>query len=465
MNYADSNWDDRRLVEIKKYVQDSRWQVRAAAARLLAVLGYKAPLDILKILLEDDNRNVRIAAVEACVALADRLSVEWVIRFLDDKEWSVRSAAAWAAGFYGLHTPAERLLLIVNSTEEDHSVRASALVSLGKANNPDYRERIVEALHDPAWEVREAAIQILEEKPGDLPDTLFMSIWQHDSSPYVRAAALRCIAHYRKHEALLWQALDDEEVVCRTAVEMLKHRGEHARAELLGVVLLLPMHSNVGRWIQEELDQVAENGDAREITWELLNTFLHPTFYQPRMSTAYPSHLSLLALSDIRAQRPANAWRAYSDALEQLMFHAKEPIQQLATAHYRYHQVLEHVGQAMQAQFPQWKIMREQSLLPGLLFEIGAASVEVRWQKENIVYMVKGDVQEDITGYTPVNVRLHFALWDDERQQISPLTASTIVSGYTANGKQLQQDLLSWFLQQDNCLQLYEQIAKRDDPY
>ncbi len=462
--------DIRMLEDIKKHVEDSRWQIRASAARLLPVLGYKAPLDLLKRLLGDGNQHVRIAALEACVPLAYRLPVELVMRFLDDNEWAVRSAAAWALGFYGIHIPAERLLTIVNTTKEDCSVRASALISLGKVRNGSYRERIIGALHDPEWELREAAIQALEDESGDLPDALFIELLQHDSAPEVRAAALRFVGRYEEHLPLVWQALDDEELVCRAAIELLKASGERVRAELIGLLLFLPADSTLGTWIQEELELV-DGGEEqeREISFVQLKEFLHPTLYRPGGPGSYPSHPAMVLIGHILTQRTTLEWHRYIDAVEELLFHPREYMQHLASVHYAYSLLLERIGQVLQEQVPNLKLLQQQWVLAGLTFDIAGAIVTVRWHPQNATYMVRAPTasfQQGKTEHVPVHVRLHFSVWDDERQRLCSLSAPTVLSGYTADGRQLYQSLLTWVRQQNGFVQQqYEQIAKSDDSY
>src|SRR5260221_1211943 len=94
-------------------------------------------------------------------------SIEPLVAALHDPAWEVRAAAVWALGKRGEQAPLEAL--IGAFADEDPSVRAAALRTLSLVGDRVSQEPIIRALHDPAWQVREIAVLALGERGEQAP--------------------------------------------------------------------------------------------------------------------------------------------------------------------------------------------------------------------------------------------------------------------------------------------------------
>ncbi len=94
-------------------------------------------------------------------------SIEPLVAALHDPAWEVRAAAVWALGKLGEQAPLEALIGAL--ADEDPSVRAAALRTLGLLGDRVPLEPIIRALHDPAWQVREIAALTLGEHSEQAP--------------------------------------------------------------------------------------------------------------------------------------------------------------------------------------------------------------------------------------------------------------------------------------------------------
>src|SRR5947209_13760446 len=88
------------LAEIAFLLADPVWQVRARAVQLLVPFGDGFPSHYLKKAVLDEQKGVRVAALEVCAVLPQHVPVALVEAALSDHYWSVRASAASALGAY-----------------------------------------------------------------------------------------------------------------------------------------------------------------------------------------------------------------------------------------------------------------------------------------------------------------------------------------------------------------------------
>ena len=113
-------------------------------------------------------------------------SIEPLVSALHDPAWEVRAAAVWALGKRGEQAPLEALIGAL--ADEDPSVRAAALRTLSLLGDRVPLEPSIRALHDPAWQVREIAALTLGERGEQAPlEPLVAAL--HDEHTSVREAA------------------------------------------------------------------------------------------------------------------------------------------------------------------------------------------------------------------------------------------------------------------------------------
>ena len=131
------------------------------------------------------------------------------IEKLSHKKWALREP--YLKRFATLTNP---------KLEEDPSVRAVAVRTLGKAGDTKYHPQIIAALDDPSSVVRWDAAKVLDNLPTDKAVTKLQWLAIRKSEPLdVRAAAAKALRHYRTDPVYktLLRCLDDENFTVRMA--------------------------------------------------------------------------------------------------------------------------------------------------------------------------------------------------------------------------------------------------------
>ena len=120
-------------------------------------------------------------------------SVSALRKALADPDWATRAAAVEQLEDLGDWVSFDLLLSALH--DKDEMVRAVAVRVLGKRGDPadrSIRAHLEEALHDPAWHVRETAIYALSEL-GASASILALSEALRDDDDDVRRAAMHAI--------------------------------------------------------------------------------------------------------------------------------------------------------------------------------------------------------------------------------------------------------------------------------
>lgn len=215
------------LEEVITSLAHPEWQVRARAVQMLLPFGDTFPSQHLKKALLDTHKAVRVAALEICAALPQRIPVALVEAGLSDPHWSVRAAAAYALGKFGSEAPVARLLALLDDCEESSLVRSSALQALGMLQGRDIRQRIMQALHDPAWHVREIAALLLGWLGESRAIPALIDVFHNEPDPFVRSATIIALGQMKDElvEEILHVALDDPEPYVRDAAQQALEEG------------------------------------------------------------------------------------------------------------------------------------------------------------------------------------------------------------------------------------------------
>ena len=125
------NGEQRSLVDQwLAALDDSHWNTRATAVRMLGELGELTPLEPLLAALNDEDESVRAAAVRALGKLGERAPVDRLVVALSDPSWMVREMAALTLGELDERVPTEPLLDIMHAAHEDTFVREAAQLAL-----------------------------------------------------------------------------------------------------------------------------------------------------------------------------------------------------------------------------------------------------------------------------------------------------------------------------------------------
>lgn len=124
-------------------------------------------LELIKLVLDDENQQVRSMAIFALGVKQTEESFPLLVKILEtDPDYGIRADAAGALGY--LEDPRAFEPLIRSFYEDtDWLVRFSAAVSLGNLKDPRAHDALIQALHSPEVILQQAAIAAFGEI-GDL---------------------------------------------------------------------------------------------------------------------------------------------------------------------------------------------------------------------------------------------------------------------------------------------------------
>ncbi|MGD1003793.1 MAG: HEAT repeat domain-containing protein [Methanoregulaceae archaeon] len=112
-----------------RQLKDKSWPDRWTAVYALQKFGIPA-IDYLHKALDDDDKWVRYAAVDALGDMRDKRSVDYLTKLLLDEDQDVRFASAWALGEIGDQKASHALMQTVNS--DNGFVKIAAEEALAK---------------------------------------------------------------------------------------------------------------------------------------------------------------------------------------------------------------------------------------------------------------------------------------------------------------------------------------------
>jgi HEAT repeat protein/beta-lactamase regulating signal transducer with metallopeptidase domain len=197
--------------------------MRVAALQVLSHMGDPRALPATLPLLEDPDRRVRVAAAEAVGEFQDSTAIAALSKALrDDADPEVRKTAAWALGEID-DSRAVPVLMAALSGDTSAEVRATAAWALGEIEDPSALDALGAAVRDENTQVRRQAIEAI----GEIDDRRAVPVLiplLDDADPEVRKLAVWALgelADPASVDALGKATLDSNAEVRRTAVRAL----------------------------------------------------------------------------------------------------------------------------------------------------------------------------------------------------------------------------------------------------
>lgn len=219
-------------------------EVRASAAMALGTLKNSLALMPLTLLLQDTDRAVRRAAIEAieeivepvstagfldisgyfrwhyrwrwlnrhrAIEAARALPIEPIVAATKDADRVTRLAALRISALFGEHAPLDVLLTALR--DEDYHIRREAIRALGMVASRVPVEVFVNALEDENWEVCEAATETLGALGERVPLDALMSITDKKRSVNIAMAVLRACGMLGQHAPIevVTEALNEDD--------------------------------------------------------------------------------------------------------------------------------------------------------------------------------------------------------------------------------------------------------------
>lgn len=220
-------------------LKDQDWAIRCEAAGLLGTSQDPRAVVPLIVLLRDQDRSVREAAIEALRSIGAP-AVEAVGICLAQPDLSIQESASAILA----HIADQRVLvpLIKALHSIDWIVRMHAATALGRLRNPDAVEPLIPLLQDKVKAVREEAAASLATI-GDAAISSLLNALQHEDW-LVRLHAVESLGKAQSKRAvdpLLWVLFNDRDSAVREdAVRALGEIGDPQAVEHLFIVMREP---------------------------------------------------------------------------------------------------------------------------------------------------------------------------------------------------------------------------------
>jgi HEAT repeat protein len=189
-------YDNKELAGIE--AQSAEGQTQASSAPLPQA---SATVSALASALDDDNADVRLAAVQSLGNLQDPAAIAALAKALkEDTDARVREAAAWSLGEIDDNRAVPHLLEALKA-EKSPKVKEKIVSALGEIDDASAAPGIAAALKDPAPEVRRAAVNALHELEDPNSLTPLMSMIRDDDVE-VRRQLAQALGHFENPVAL-----------------------------------------------------------------------------------------------------------------------------------------------------------------------------------------------------------------------------------------------------------------------
>ena len=155
-------------------------------------------IDDLLEALEDVDDATREEAAKALVECADPITLEPLLQACTDDFWSVRTSAGWAVAKIGGSKAIDALISLFNDPiMEVRNEAVAAMVHMGEATI----ERLIQALKDERWRVREHAAKACGDiKDARTVDPLIAACRDRDGA--VKSAAAEALGKIRAEKAV-----------------------------------------------------------------------------------------------------------------------------------------------------------------------------------------------------------------------------------------------------------------------
>ena len=142
-------------------ISDPDYKVQNKAIE--AIVKSKHPKTVLYLIphLKDESEYIRRAAVEVLNEIASVESVKDLLNAIKDEDWWVRSRAADALGKIGGKRVVKAVIQLIK--DDDEFIRRSAIEIINATKDESTFEALVQSLDDSDWWVRERAIDGLAE--------------------------------------------------------------------------------------------------------------------------------------------------------------------------------------------------------------------------------------------------------------------------------------------------------------
>jgi eukaryotic-like serine/threonine-protein kinase len=150
---------DMDVEQLCRLIKDPDLKIQSKAIEAIVKLRHPRTVQYLLDPLQDESEYARRAAVEVLNEICDAGAVKDLLIAVKDSDWWVRSRAADALGKIGGPRVVESVIPLIK--DEDEFVRRAAIEIINATKDQRTYDALVESLNDSDWWVRERAIDAL----------------------------------------------------------------------------------------------------------------------------------------------------------------------------------------------------------------------------------------------------------------------------------------------------------------
>ncbi len=210
--------------DLCKLINDPDFNVQNKAIEAIVKINHPKTVLYLIPHLKDESEYTRRAAVEVLNEIASKESVKDLFNAIRDEDWWVRSRAADALGKIGGKRVVQAVIHLIK--DDDEFIRRSAIEIINATKDESTFDALVKSLDDNDWWVRERAIDGLAELGNKKCVPILIKLLSNNNdNTAMTVVLLKAFATLKAEEALkisLAQLKSDSDNVIKEAINTLK---------------------------------------------------------------------------------------------------------------------------------------------------------------------------------------------------------------------------------------------------
>ncbi len=212
-----------------------------------AVIAFKHPktLELLLPILQDESEYVRRAAVEVLNAVASADALKDLLMAIKDRDWWVRERSADALIKIGGPKVVEAMLELIK--DKDEYIRRTAIEVINASQDPQAFDQLLDSLEDSDWWVRERAIDALAGMGKKQAAPLLFKALKKDI--HTRRAAIRALGTIGDRGAIMEIIpflRDPESAIQKETIQALTALADEAHAHQIEEAIIDVMEETDG---------------------------------------------------------------------------------------------------------------------------------------------------------------------------------------------------------------------------
>lgn len=213
-------------IEIDKLcalINDPDYKVQNKAIETIVKINHPATVHYLIPHLKDESEYTRRAAVEVLNEVASKDSVKDLLNAIKDEDWWVRSRAADALGKIGGKRVVDAVIQLIK--DDDEFIRRSAIEIINATKDDGTYDALVKSLDDTDWWVRERAIDGLAALGNKKSIPILIKMLRENADNTAMAVVLlKAISKLNAEDAVdvtIEQLSSDSESIIKEAINTL----------------------------------------------------------------------------------------------------------------------------------------------------------------------------------------------------------------------------------------------------